>query len=762
MELQVGRVAAVINPQNGSILTDRIGVSVFRDHPQVPVKRTLLALVSLLFLAAGATGSVPGSAAAMNPAASSAAETPIGPSIGRAFRSNYVAASLGSGAFDTRSHLGGRTGLLSGTRTASISLANGRIASAGVSAAAQLPTEGAASLATTNAGSQTVIRNGTFDDGLTHWFSSYLPAQTQAAVINVSGDHVLAVSVDASEGAVAQDVAIRPVAGRRYTASIRAESATGFPVLVELAVHALTADGSVGESASRLVMVEGYEVPITTELAPVADHRSLRVEVYVHTVDRPVQIDDVWLAVDGSPAGTDNYGYHQPRVRYVDDPVTGRVDLTNLVPGAQYHIEINVDTTTDQPWLCCTAVGAVRLGTEDEDLVGGSARTSQLFVPTTVDGSNWISPNRIRFDRTESTIGGSFTTLITAPSAPGPFAERFRLVAEDVTWIPGPVIEVIGNVGEHATEAKGLGTDGADNTDGVPNGDGSGALLIDCPPSLSIAAPDAATSDCATEIPGFDLRTSAVGAGFFMLEWIRPAAATVDLYLVEVQDLGVPIDAVREATARTFQTGALDMTVEVPPGRYSARVVALDGSGRWVRSGDVIVEVAEPAPIFEANVPTLGCRSETGTVLPGFCPPDGSPEDGPINNPAPSGCENVPLTFEQNVLMRYRGKDRSNAVAAELGCSRYEVQLTSSDERHALGYQSDQNDERWFLEALNADGDVIYRSEPTPDLSDHQTEATFSAGIADLTGAVSFQASHLGGGVAANSVTIGALLIPVG
>jgi hypothetical protein len=121
----------------------------------------------------------------------------------------------------------------------------------------------------------------------------------------------------------------------------------------------------------------------------------------------------------------------------------------------------------------------------------------------------------------------------------------------------------------------------------------------------------------------------------------------------------------------------------------------------------------------------------------------------------------VSIGFERNVLTRYRGQDRSDTVPVELRCSRYEVRLRSSDALHAIGYQGDQDGERWFLVGLNAAGQVIFTTDPTPDLSDHQTEAVFSMGVADLRGVVAFRAQHVGSGDNPNSITVDATLVPV-
>ncbi len=610
-----------------------------------------------------------------------------------------------------------------------------------------IPTGGAA--ASTD-GSQ-VLRNGSFDDGSEGWFRSHLAEDVTATVVEADTDPTLELITTRTEGSAAQDLTAPVVAGRRYDASVRAVSPSGLPVLIELAVHGLRADGSIGETSSRYVMVEELEVPVTAALTPTESHASLRVEVYVHTVDRAVRLDDAKLVVDGSHHSSTNYGYQQPRVRYLDG-----VNFGALTPGGRYRVEVTVGTTTDQPWFCCGSPGAIYLGTEDEDLIGGSGRASALHVPGAEDGSNWTGPNRIAFDRSESTIGGSFTTVITAPNNPGPFAERFRPVAEGVTWMPGPVIEIIGSVLEPASgpviEAPG------------DSDDSTSDLLVDCPPKVSIANPDPTSSDCVGEIAGFAPRASDVGVGRFTLSWRRPAAVSVDFYIVEIQDLALPAGQEREAAAVVLETGERSLLIETEPGRYSLRVIALDENGQWVRSADVEVEVTTPSPIVEVDLPPIVCPAApvTGSGFPIPCTPvpDGQPT-GPVPQPNVPGCQSVSVTFEDDVLMRYRGSDRSSETAVDLSCTEYDIELVSSDPRHGDDYQPDQTGERWYLEGLNVDGDVIYTSQTTADLPEDETESTLLVGPVDLTGVVAFRAQHLGRGESANSVMVAARLLPV-
>jgi hypothetical protein len=724
--------------------------------------RTLAVCTVLALTVASSASGANGSA----PTGEQAADAPGGPTLGA-----LVTPSLGTER--STGHAAVRHAVVPATGSQA-SLVADRLATdvvrrglpnAGAVAAALQVTPSVQSALAPSSSAATLLENGTFDAGTAGWFAAHLADDTTIVVAEDSGDRVLEVTATKTEGSVAQDVSVPVEAGRRYAASVRAVSPSGLPVLVELAVHALNADGSLGETNHRLVMVEDQEVPITATLIPNSNHASLLVEVYVHTVDRPVRIDDAKLVVDGDHHGPNNYGYQQPRVRYLDG-----VDLGTLAPGGRYQVEVSVGTTTDQPWSCCVASGAVRLGTEDEDLVGGSSRPSQLHTPGTVDGSNWLSENRIAFDRSHSTLGGTFTTVITAPTALGPFAERFRLVAEDVSWMPGPVIEIIGSVTETPATDQPVEAPGSDV-------DTEADILTECPATTSAAPPDPATSDCVARIDGFDVEVANVDTGAFTVRWQRPAAVAVDFYLVEVQDLNITDAETREREAQELETGQRTLVVDVEPGRYGVRVISLDENGQWVRGDDVEVNV--PAPVTEAEIPPVGCPPApvTGGGFPVPCTPVPEPDsplpDTPLpDNPATdtpnpddeaasADCAPLVVDFERNMLMRYRGSNLTSRTVVDLTCSRYVIDLRSSDPRHSVDYQPDQTGEQWYLQGLNAAGAVIYTSPTTPDLGPNRTESVMRVGPVDLDGVVAFRGRHLGRGESPNSVTVQATLTAV-
>jgi hypothetical protein len=76
----------------------------------------------------------------------------------------------------------------------------------------------------------------------------------------------------------------------------------------------------------------------------------------------------------------------------------------------------------------------VQLGTDDPTDHAGLFHTPGV----------WLGPTRAarvpRFVLPGESV--DLTVAVTAPAAPGQYAERFRLVGEGVSWVPGPSIEV--------------------------------------------------------------------------------------------------------------------------------------------------------------------------------------------------------------------------------------------------------------------------------------------------------------------------------
>ncbi|MGH1490320.1 MAG: hypothetical protein ACRBK7_13170 [Acidimicrobiales bacterium] len=637
------------------------------------------------------------------------------------------------------------------------------------------------------------------------WYASHLSEATEVSVVvDDGGDQELNVRVSQSEGSIAKDLVVTESSGHSYSATLRASSPSGLPVLVELTLHGLVGEGEAGESASRLVMVEGYEVPITVNLEPDVDYSAVRAELYVHTVGRDVRIDDAALRVDSTHHGADNYGYQQPRVRYLDD-----VDPSQLEPGGNYRVEITVGTTSDQPWACCSDVGPIRLGTEDEDLVGGSDRESVLFVEPTVDGSAWIAPNRIHLGEASvgqdgERYGGTFTTMIKAPTTPGLFAERFRVVAEDVTWLPGPVIELIGAVIDPEASLPTEPTDTIE-TQAVPATPAASetpeapptteAPTSDVPvagpaPTLPVApnepsgeavevclyeetdgsdrvVPTADEDICQTTVTeietDFDLEVADIGPGTMTIQWAEPGVLDGEdvsgeslHYMVDLWYQAVTSPPATEPFSRFITAEPSLLITGLEADHYRVEAIAVSSSGQWGRSSELDVQVLEHTPLIEVEIPPIErCEAPAGQEASevGLCTAD------PISTPS---CSTVQLEFERSTLLGYGGLDRSEWVQADLACSRYRMVLRSIDEQHRAGYQLDQTEERWYLEGVDAEGHVVYRSPTTPDLPADQTEASFEVASADLDDVVSFRARHLRARNSADSIRVEAILIPVG
>jgi hypothetical protein len=257
----------------------------------------------------------------------------------------------------------------------------------------------------------------------------------------------------------------------------------------------------------------------------------------------------------------------------------------------------------------------------------------------------------------------------------------------------------------------------------------------------------------------FEMAPPIVEPGTVTIEWpqpndlngepVAPAANMhylIELTTVESSDPGGP------PTRRFVTTDTTYTVTGLQPGRYRVSAVAIGPDGRWGRSTEREAEVLEPPTIEEAPVPPIEqCPpAETGDPTPGLCAP------GPIE----PDCPTINLRFERSMLMGYGGLDRSEWVPVDLTCTPYRVVLRSIDDGHAAGYQTNQTQERWYLEGRNANGDVIYISPAAPDLPDHKTEATIEFDPMALDKVVSFRARHLRIRNSADSIDVEADLIP--
>jgi len=95
----------------------------------------------------------------------------------------------------------------------------------------------------------------------------------------------------------------------------------------------------------------------------------------------------------------------------------------------------------------------------------------------------------------------------------------------------------------------------------------------------------------------------------------------------------------------------------------------------------------------------------------------------------------------------------TRAVPVALADGVYRVTLTSVDPFHAPGYQPDQTQEIWVLEALAADGSVVYVSPATSDIPDEIISVSTTVDhAANLVGVVALRARHVGSWPSPNSV----------
>ena len=215
--------------------------------------------------------------------------------------------------------------------------------------------------------------------------------------------------------------------------------------------------------------------------------------------------------------------------------------------------------------------------------------------------------------------------------------------------------------------------------------------------------------------------------------------------------------------------GAVVTTVTCStPGVFTAMLTATDG--------------VNPAAVDTARVRVVGIEplGEGDPELPDGDPeiPNGDPElpvgdpelpgegpgdpDGPPFEP-PALCETIDLELDTNGFLGNRDGHRfSETAGVALPCAYYRVVLGSGDPAHGAGYQLRQIYERWRLEGLDADGNVVYSSPLTDDLPADEVWSSTDVGIADLDGVVSLRARHAGLGESVNSLhSVSVQLIPV-
>ncbi|MGI9615009.1 MAG: Ig-like domain-containing protein [Acidimicrobiales bacterium] len=194
---------------------------------------------------------------------------------------------------------------------------------------------------------------------------------------------------------------------------------------------------------------------------------------------------------------------------------------------------------------------------------------------------------------------------------------------------------------------------------------------------------------------------------------------------------------------------------------FALTLIADDGHNPKV-SDTVLVTVTTTEPSETEGDPTetLGGQPDVEPIgapngepfgAPGA--PKGLPRGVPGAGPKDCAAPAMQLELQTNSFLGNRDGHRlSEMVDVVLSCDRYRILLGSADPSHKDGYQRKQTHERWYLEGLDIDGNVVFRSPLTNDLADDQTSSVDDVGIADLSGVVKLRARHAGLGTSVNSI----------
>lgn len=157
----------------------------------------------------------------------------------------------------------------------------------------------------------------------------------------------------------------------------------------------------------------------------------------------------------------------------------------------------------------------------------------------------------------------------------------------------------------------------------------------------------------------------------------------------------------------------------------------------------------EPAP-EPAPTPEPGPEPEPA--------PEPSPEPAPEPGPEPEvddcviGSESRLAFAIGSGLGNSDDKYMSGARPVDLDCTTYQLTLISHDPNHQAGYQPGQQDERWYVQGLDASGAVVFTSAITADLEEDQTTQRFDLGSYDLSGVIAIRALHARVGYSINSL----------
>ncbi len=128
-----------------------------------------------------------------------------------------------------------------------------------------------------------------------------------------------------------------------------------------------------------------------------------------------------------------------------------------------------------------------------------------------------------------------------------------------------------------------------------------------------------------------------------------------------------------------------------------------------------------------------------------------------LDTPEPGVCDTQVVVFANRWLDT---GIMTEPVDVALTCERYEISLTSTDAGHALGVDVDQTQETWFVEGLDAAGNVVYASPLMIELEEADTALTATIHAADLRHVAQLRAVH-GAAEGSHPLTVTAVVIPV-
>lgn len=133
-----------------------------------------------------------------------------------------------------------------------------------------------------------------------------------------------------------------------------------------------------------------------------------------------------------------------------------------------------------------------------------------------------------------------------------------------------------------------------------------------------------------------------------------------------------------------------------------------------------------------------------------------------VPNPrTPNLCGTIDVLFINPGLVNGADLVDRTTVGMEIDAAgrQYQLWLYSRDLDHAIG-ESGGSAEQWFVEGLDAEGNVVYTSPVAPDLPDDQVLSQALVGVVTLDEIVSFRGHHLGR-EGENSIEASMVLVPV-